>query len=172
MQRVLILGCPGSGKSTLARTLSTRMALPLIHLDQLYWSPGWVEPERHQWQQQIAEVLANPSWIIDGNYGGTVAMRLAAADTAILLDLPRSLCLRRALQRILLSWGRVRSDMAKGCPERLEWSFLSYIWNFHKKLPELRAQLQAFPGRVTILRSPREVQAFLNSFVPNSKPDM
>ncbi len=39
-QRILILGSPGAGKSTLARQLARSMALPLVHLDALYWAQG------------------------------------------------------------------------------------------------------------------------------------
>lgn len=53
MQRVLIVGSPGAGKSTLAKKLAARTGLPLIHLDDLYWNPGWVKVEPVVWQQRL-----------------------------------------------------------------------------------------------------------------------
>ncbi|MDP2124712.1 MAG: topology modulation protein, partial [Parvibaculum sp.] len=43
MQRILVIGCSGGGKSTLARALGEKLALPVVHLDVLFWKPGWVE---------------------------------------------------------------------------------------------------------------------------------
>jgi adenylate kinase family enzyme len=42
MQRVLVLGSSGSGKSTFARKLGEITGLPVVHIDQLFWEPGWV----------------------------------------------------------------------------------------------------------------------------------
>ncbi|MHA0035162.1 hypothetical protein [Deinococcus sp. PESE-13] len=42
MQRLLMVGTPGAGQSTLAKKLAERTGLPLTHLDELSWDPGWV----------------------------------------------------------------------------------------------------------------------------------
>jgi adenylate kinase family enzyme len=167
MRRILIVGCPGSGKSTVARRLAALSRLPLIHLDQLYWLPGWVEPEKARWRQRLEEALAGPEWIIDGNYGGTLGLRLLAAEAVVVLDLPRWLCVLRVLRRVVTGWGRTRPDMAAGCPERLQWDFLRYIWNFRsRQFPQVLAELKRFSGRVIVLRSRGEVRRFLDSFPP------
>src|SRR5690606_37268782 len=48
MQRIVILGCSGTGKSTLAQAIGARLGLPVVHLDSLFWKPGWVESERSE----------------------------------------------------------------------------------------------------------------------------
>jgi len=165
MQRVLILGCPGSGKSTLARELAERTGLPLVHLDQLYWRPGWVEASKEEWRTRLAEVLVQPAWILDGNYGATISMRLEAADTAILLDLPTWLCLFRVFRRSVLGWGRIRSDMAEGCPERFDLQFIRYVLNFRRaKLPKVLTQLRVFRGQQVVLQTQAQMRQFLQSF--------
>ena len=88
MQRVLVIGSPGAGKSILAAKLSAVTGLPLIHLDQQYWLPGWVEPDEAAWQVRLREIIAGDRWIIDGNYGGSMTLRLTRADTVIYLDYP------------------------------------------------------------------------------------
>ncbi|MES2626184.1 MAG: AAA family ATPase, partial [Pseudomonadota bacterium] len=88
MQRIAIIGCGGSGKSTLANTLGQKLGLPVHHLDQLYWRPTWIETPKAEWESLQQQLCNQPAWIIDGNYGGTMDLRLAAADTVIFLDMP------------------------------------------------------------------------------------
>jgi adenylate kinase family enzyme len=164
MKRALVLGCPGAGKSTLSKELAASTGLPLVHLDQIFWRPGWVEPSKEEWRLQVAAELAKPEWILDGNFGSTLLQRLEAADTVILLDLPRMVCLLRVLERIFVSLGRQRPDMAEGCAERFDLKFLLYVWNFGKNhRPKLLERFEAFAGEKILLRSPAEVRQFLQS---------
>jgi adenylate kinase family enzyme len=101
---------------------------------------------------------------MDGNYGGTMEIRLAAADTVIFLDLPRLLCLWRVTTRFLCYRGRSRPDMTQGCEERLTKEFLLWLWNYPKeKRPEILERLEQLkPNKhVVILSSPKAVQTFL-----------
>jgi adenylate kinase family enzyme len=164
MERVLVIGSPGAGKSTLASEIARRTGLPLIHLDRHHWRPGWVEADKADWEPQVAGLAAGERWVIDGNYGGTLAARLARADTAIWLDFPVWLCVWRVVRRAVQYRGRTRPDMAEGCPERLSWEFLVYTarfpWAGRKRI---LAKLPAFTGRLVRLRRPREAARFLRS---------
>ena len=135
MKRILIIGSAGAGKTTLACYLSRQFVLPLIHLDQKFWHPGWVAPSAESWQQQIAQVIAQPAWIIDGYYRNTLDITYRAADTIIFLDISHLICIYRICMRYLTHklLHRVRSDLPEGCPERLRWSFLSWVWTFPQK---------------------------------------
>jgi adenylate kinase family enzyme len=162
MKRVLILGCGGSGKTTLARTLGERLGLPVVHLDRHYWRPGWTEPSKEAWRAQVDALTAQPEWIMDGNYGGTVSARLAAADTAIVLDFPTRICLWRVVRRLIASYGRVRPDLPEGCPDRFNLEFLRYVARFRRESrPRLMAAVEAFEGRRIVLPRPRDVRDFL-----------
>src|SRR6266436_5243884 len=102
MKRVLIIGSGGAGKSTFARRLNNILNLGLIHLDTLYWNPGWVETPKPEWRAIVEGLLGKDSWIIDGNYSGTLDIRIAACDTIIFLDIGRATCAWRILKRLLL----------------------------------------------------------------------
>jgi adenylate kinase family enzyme len=162
MQRVIVIGCSGSGKSTLARKLASQTGLPLIHLDQEYWLPGWRERGKDEWQARVEELTQGTAWIIDGNFSATLRVRIAAADTIVFLDFPRWRCLARVLLRIARSHGKVRHDMAPGCPERLDWDFLQWIWNWPRhSRPQLLAALTQASGRVYVLQQPADITRFL-----------
>jgi len=163
MRKVLVIGSGGAGKSTFARRLSRSTGLPLIHLDAFYWRPGWVETPKEEWVRLVEQMLAGDSWVMDGNYGGTLDQRLAASDTVIFLDLPRPVCLWRAVVRWLKFHGRSRSDMTEGCPERLTWEFVRWIWTYpverRPKIMERLSRLDSNTG-VIVLGSGSEVEEF------------
>ena len=167
MQRVLVIGSPGAGKSTFARQLEARSGLPLIHLDREYWRPGWVETPRDEWRVRVEQLVAGPRWIIDGNYGGSLATRLSRADMVVLLDLPWWTCVARLVRRSLRNRGRRRPDMAEGCVERLDAEYLRFLWYAATFPigPGKRAErlLQDFPGTVIRLRSNGSARRFLAS---------
>lgn len=143
MKKIMVIGSPGSGKSTFSRELAEITGLPLIHLDKLFWRPGWVHCSREEFDRLLTAELEKDRWIIDGNYSRTIELRLKYADTVIFFDYPRRVCLWRVIKRILGGRGNVRPDMGEGCPERLDFEFLKYVWNFNKtELPETLKKLE------------------------------
>lgn len=161
MQRIIILGPCGSGKSTLARRLGARHGLPVFHLDQAFHRPGWRPAPEAEFHAEVERIAALPAWVIDGNYKGVIASRLARADTLIYLDLPRRVTMPRVIRRIIESYGRVRADSAPGCPERVDLAFLRYAWNWNRlQRAKTRAVVAAFQGRVVVLGSRREQMRF------------
>jgi adenylate kinase family enzyme len=151
MNRILIIGPCGSGKSTLARELAPRMGLPLVHMDQLGWQAGWIETEKAEMNARLAEAVAGERWLIEGNYGSTLAPRLERADTVIYLDFPIRLCLRRLIKRIVTLRGQSRPDMPEGCPERFDAAFFWYVMNWNTG-PRVRTEAHIAPYVDTVIR--------------------
>ena len=164
MQRVVVIGPGGAGKSTFSRRLAQATGLPLVHLDVEHWRPGWVEPSKDVWNARMRQLVAGERWILDGNFGGTMEMRLAACDTAVFLDVSAWRCLWRVLKRRIANHGRARDGMASGCIEKLDASFLWWIATYaRRRRPAILARLAALrPGqRAVVLRRAKDVEAFL-----------
>jgi adenylate kinase family enzyme len=164
VQRVLVVGPCGAGKSTLSFELARLTGLPLHHMDRLNWGPGWVAASCEQLVARLEPILAEPRWIIDGNYAGTLPLRLARADTVVLLDYPRRIYLRRVVQRIVLARWADRPDMADGCDERFSREFLRFVWRFHvDSRPRLLRRLAERGDGVSLvtLRHPRDARDYL-----------
>lgn len=168
MKRILILGSSGSGKSILARQLGSTLELPVIHLDRHFWHPGWQRTPHAEWVQVTKKLIARDAWIIDGNYRSTLDLRLKAADTVVFLDLPRWLCVMRAIKRRIEYMNRPRPDIAQGCKERIFDPdfprFLRHVWNYaNRARPDVKRHLLQYgQGKQIIwLRSTDDVKGFL-----------
>lgn len=161
--RILVIGCCGSGKSTLSKQLGTLLHLPVVHLDQLFWHPGWVEASREEFDQKLAQELQREQWIMDGNFARTLPLRLQRADMVVFLDFPAVRCVWGVIKRVVTTHGTVRDDMGEGCPERFDWDFLLYTWRFNRRHREkLETILQAHPTiPVVRLKNRRAVKMFL-----------
>lgn len=160
-RRIAVLGSSGAGKSTLARRIGEATGLPVVHLDKEHWQPGWTEPDRDAWQARLAEIAAQPEWVIDGQYGASLSDRLARADLAIVLDPPTWLCLWRVIKRFVALRGRVRPDMGEGCAEKLDFEFLHYVATFRRlQRPKIIAALHTTGVRTLWLRDRRDQAAF------------
>jgi adenylate kinase family enzyme len=131
--RILVIGCSGSGKSTLASALSKRYSLRHISLDRdVFWMPGWTERPKDEAFARIAALVQEDRWVMDGTSPGSMYLRLPRTDLVIWLRPPRLTSLRGAFGRWLSYAGRTRPEMAPGCPEKIDFEFLHYIWTFER----------------------------------------
>jgi adenylate kinase family enzyme len=161
MRKVMIVGCSGSGKSTLTRKLGEKTGLPVIHIDKLYWSEGWVQRPPEETQGLIADAIEAPEWVFEGNNSATFRQRARVTDT------PAYLCLYRVLCRAIRHRGEVREDMAPGCPEKLDWGLvklLKWICGYKESSwPKVLKLMDEVPPHVAIhhLRNSKPAEDFL-----------
>lgn len=162
-KKIIVIGCGGSGKSTLSKELSKKLNIPVTHLDKLYWRDNWKHVSSEEFDSMLLEVLEKDSWIIDGNFSRTLLLRLEKCDTVIYLDFSRTTCLYGAFKRVLCNYGRTRDDMGGNCPERFDFDFFKWIWNFNKnnrdKYINMLSNLEG--KNIYILRNRKEIRKFL-----------
>jgi len=162
--RIMVMGSSGSGKSTLAMRLGGITGLPVVHIDCLFWKPGWVESPKDELDAKVRAAADGPAWIIDGHFKRTLGYRLERADTVIFLDFNRCVCLWRVLKRWMKYYGKSRPDMTQGCHEKIDLPFLKWIWDYSKNVRvdtlAWLAEIQP-PKRVVILKGNRAVKGFL-----------
>lgn len=152
MNKAIIIGCPGSGKSTFSRTLHEKTSLPLYHLDMLYWNSDRTTVSKEVFRERLQNVLVLDKWIIDGNYGSTIEMRLKECDTVFFLDYPLEVCFDGVRQRK----GTVRTDMPWVETEDDE-EFLQFIRDFESQSkPKIIELLSKYTDKNIIIFKSRE----------------
>lgn len=164
MKKIMLIGSGGSGKSTLARQLGNILNIQVYHLDAIFWKANWEGVSKEEQISIQTDLVKKDEWLIDGNYGGTLDIRMDAADTIIFLDINRTICTYRALKRMLKYRNKTRPDMGEVCEEKFDFDFLRWIWNYPKmKRPDILRKLHDLPEnkQIIILKSKKDVQTFL-----------
>lgn len=159
MKKVIVIGCPGSGKSTFARALHKVTGIPLFHLDMLKWNADKTTVSKEVFLERLQKVLSEETWIIDGNYGSTMELRLKQCDTVFFLDYPTDVCLDGIKQRK----GKPRSDMPWIETEDDE-EFLEFIRNYDtNSRPKVIELLNNNSQKdIVIFKSREEADNYLN----------
>ena len=161
----MVIGCGGAGKSTFSRQLHKVTGIEVIHLDQYFWLPNWVELDKSEWHKKVSTLCRKERWIMDGNYGGTMDVRMNKADMVIFLDRSRWLCLFRVIKRIVTHYGKTRIDMGKGCKEKFSWEFIMYIYHYNRiRKPKILKKLSKlnFDKEIIILKTDKEIYTCLS----------
>ncbi len=145
MKRILVIGCPGSGKSYFSKKLHDISGLPLCHLDMLFWNKDRTNVTREVFLERLGKVLETDEWIIDGNYGFSMEMRLEKCDTVFFFDLPSEVCLDGVVQRR----GKPRTDMPwNEADYPVDEEFIEFIRTFRKeRYPIILERLAKFSDR-------------------------
>ena len=155
----MVIGCPGSGKSTFSKTLHAKTDIPLFHLDMMNWNSDRTTVEKSVFLERLSNAIQTDKWIIDGNYGSTMELRMAACDTVIFLDYPLDVC----LDGIRARRGKPRSDMPWIETEE-DAEFIEFIKSYNEQQkPKVLELLEKYSDKnIVILGSREQADSFLN----------
>lgn len=159
MKKAIVIGCPGSGKSTFARKLQKATGIPLYHLDMFYWNADKTTVEKSAFIKRLQDILVKDTWIIDGNYGSTMEMRLTVCDTVFFLDYPTDVC----LSGIAARRDKPRSDMPWVESGAVDKEFISFVENYNKKSrPVVLTLLERYSNKnIIVFHTRDEADEFL-----------
>jgi adenylate kinase family enzyme len=145
-KRIVILGSSGSGKSYLSKEIAKITGLPLIHLDFIFFLPGWKATPDDEWIEKLHRLAADEKWIIEGVSKDKAEILFKTADLIIFLDVNRFRCIYQFVKRK----GNKRNDIPQYLDEKFDLPFLkcclkmllgatqikSKVIELHRKYPE------------------------------------
>lgn len=164
-RRILVYGATGSGKSSMAQQLSELTGKPWTSVDDICWSPGWVQMSPEDQLVHFDALTRTDSWILDSAYGAWRHLAHQRADLVVALDYPRLTSLARLVRRTVT---RIvdRQEVCNGNHESWRTLFARdslVVWHFtsfRNKRAEMRAWETAASGPPVIrLRWPRQARA-------------
>ena len=163
MQKVIVIGCPGSGKSTFSKALHDATGLPLYHLDMMYWNADGTRMPKCTFMERLHQALEKEFWIIDGNYGSTMELRMQFCDTVFFLDYPLDMCIDGIKSRK----GKKRTDVPCAMLEDEDEEFIEFINNYNSvSKPAVMELLHKYSHkRIIIFRDRNEANEFLVQIV-------
>ncbi len=163
MKKVIVIGCPGSGKSVFSRELHEITGLPLYPLDRIRWRADRTFLPKEEMVEAVRSIVAEDEWIIDGNYGATMELRMAHCDTIIFLDYPTEVC----YEGIMARRGTARPDMPWfEQADEIDPEFVGFVLQYNSvNRPIVLERIQKYAdGRtVHIFNSREETTAFLDA---------
>jgi adenylate kinase family enzyme len=168
VKRIVVTGPAGAGKSELASRLGERLGIGVVHLDTLFWKPGWVATPREEWEALQRRELAAAEWVVDSQADDMLPDWLDAADTLVFVDASPLRCLWRVARRRRNRHASVGvpSQTEPGPAHRALLKFARNQWRYRTRVRgELLAELDRARDRrrVVTVRTREDAAAFLDS---------
>lgn len=167
-RRILVCGPTGSGKTTLAQQIATRLEIPCVEMDALFWEPGWKGAPDEVFFGRLSDATQGEEWVVDGNYTRTRHITLPRTQLAIWLHFPFGWTFGRLLSRTV-SRCRNHTELWPGCRENWRTMFsresiLLWLLQSHGRNGRQLRDCEANPGWAHVdlisFRKPRELEAW------------
>jgi len=159
--RIMVCGPSNAGKSTLSRALGRKLDRPTVYLDLLFHQPhtNWVQRPKEEFVALHDQAIAGETWVMEGNYFGTITQRLARATGIVVLGSEPWRAAARNVRRTLFETGR-RAGQLEGNIDKLNWELFRFIlFEQPKKRQRDLGILRAAGLPMIQLESMRELQA-------------
>jgi len=165
-----VLGPCGSGKSTLAARLAEHLGVEATHIDDIHHQPGWVEAPEAETRARIAQVVARPRWVIDGNYTRFREPHADRIQLYVYLDLPLCITFPRLVKRGIRR-SLTKEPCCNGNTETLARTFFHreslLLWALTGSLRHRARTRRHVCSRPHVrLRSARQVERWLAGVIP------
>ncbi len=164
---MVVVGMGGAGKSVLARRLGAAWDLPVVHLDAVFWGPGWRPTPPEVWRGVVEGLAGGDRWVIEGDYPEVLDLILARAQLAVFLDIPRWVTLPRLLARPLRRRDRGRGDLPRGLRHVADRENLGWAWHWPQRhrpsIEDALIDFAAAGGEVAALTSTADVRRWLRA---------
>jgi adenylate kinase family enzyme len=173
--KINVIGTSGSGKSTVARSVARKLDIPYIELDALFWRPDWQETPDDEFFAAIEGALAGKdSWVVDGNYSRTQALKWRDVDMIVWVDYSFSRTMYQAVRRAATrAWAQTELWPGTSNRESFRRSFFSrkstILWTLQNYSKTRRKYETFFTDpkwqhiRMIRLRTPAETRTILQS---------
>ena len=174
MRRILVVGTSGSGKTTVAQIIASRLNLNRHASDDFYWEPGWQPVASDRVDHLLDQVLAEPSWVLDGNFEDRWEDVWNRADLIIWLD----------YTFFRTMWQVTSRNASWFISQRLVWSgnrmtLFRAVSGVRHSMRSFRRKRKVYPRyiaqlqhtEVVHLRSRRQTKAWLNDLMPGLPSD-
>jgi adenylate kinase family enzyme len=136
VKRVVVTGPAGAGKSRLAGELGRLLGIRVLHLDTLFWKPGWVPTPIDEWEALQRRELAGGEWVADAQYDDILPEWFEAADTVVFVDASALRCFWRVSRRRFdrHSSAGVPAGTKPGAAHRALLKFLRNQWRYRTRV--------------------------------------
>lgn len=155
-RRIMIVGPTNAGKSTLAVAIGAKLGIPAAHVDLFRHAPrtDWVQRPDEEFEALHLAAIAEPEWVMDGNYSAIMPARLQRATGIISLD---DALWRRYLRYFSRTLGERRAGALEGNRDSIKWAMIHWLWHTRQSGAKLRAMAKGTGLPVAVCRNEREL---------------
>jgi adenylate kinase family enzyme len=172
--KLYVTGSVASGKSTLAKKISKQTGVPCYSLDEIVYKKDDSQPmgNRKRTPEErdslFAEILVQPSYIIEDTGRLCFEEGMRQADNIILIDNP----LRIRKFRIIRRYIRQKLGIEK-CAYRPNIVMAKYMFRWAKDFDSgkdgVRSRIMQYKDKVIILKSNLDIEIYLKKFLNSEK---